>query len=228
MRSARVLIADDNSDIRKFLNVALTHEGHQVIEAKNGLEALSKFKESEPELVILDISMGRPDGIEVCRRIREKSEVPIIILTDRGADLDEVMCLAIGADDFITKPCASQVLNLRVGIQLRRTKDRKGKQERFLKIAGLELDVSSRELRFNNQAVPLTRTEFEFVNLLMLNPDRVYTREEIYEAIGGSSEFSSDKLLDTHASRIRIKIRDAGGPNTLIAVRGIGYRITAK
>jgi len=225
MPLAKILIADDNSDIRRFLMSALQQGGYVVAEAKSGLEALSKFKEFAPELAILDISMGQPDGIEVCRRIREISTIPIIILTDRDADLDEVMCLAIGADDYIKKPCTSQVINLRVAIQLRHSKGRQVSPKQFLTVDVMRLDLISRELQVKNKDVPLTRIEFEFLALLMSNQNRVFTRDEVFEAIGGSSEFSSDKLLDTHASRIRIKIREAGGPNTLIAVRGVGFRI---
>jgi DNA-binding response OmpR family regulator len=228
MNSARVLIADDNADIRRFLMVALQQEGYEVIEAKDGLEALAKFKEFDPGIIILDIAMGQPDGLEVCRQIREKSRVPIIILTDKDADLDEVMSLAIGADDYITKPCTAQVINLRVAIQIRHAKNRMTQKQELLTVENMELNISAREFSVANSLVPLTRTEFDFLQVLMQNPDHVHTREGIYEAIGGSAQFSSDKLLDTHASRIRIKIREAGGPNAIIAVRGIGYRIVAK
>ena len=196
-----------------------------MVEASDGATAISIFKERSPALVILDVSMGQPDGLEVCRVIRKTSQIPIVMLTNRGEELDEAMCLAIGADDFIAKPVTPRILVLRVATQFRHKNMRDTKLPSILSAGGLTLNLEGRELNVASEVVPLTRTEFDFLRLLMEHPKRVFTREQIAEAIGSSVEFSSDKLLDTHASRIRVKIRDAGGPRVLVAVRGIGYRL---
>ena len=220
-----ILVVDDNSDIRDFVRIVLLEEGYEVAEAVDGKTAIKAFQDLEPSVVILDVSMGKPDGLEVCRDIRKTSNVPIIMLTNRGDESDEAMCLAVGADDFITKPASARILALRVATQIRHRNLRNSPSLNVLKAGTLVLNLDSRELSVNGAAIALTRTEFDFMNLLMEQPKRVFTREQIVEAIGSSFEFSSDKLLDTHASRIRIKVRDANGPKVLLAIRGVGYRI---
>ena len=225
MANELILIADDNEDIRDFVSAALREDGYEVAEAKNGKSAMEKFSELSPQVVILDVSMGQPDGLEVCREIRKTSDVPIIMLTNRGEESDEAMCLAVGADDFVTKPVTSRILRLRVATQIRHA-SRAGESASKILLAGsLSLNLEGRELVVVKQIVNLTRTEFDFIRLLMEQPKRVFTKEQIVDAIGSSYEFSSDKLLDTHASRIRAKIRDAGGPSVPQAVRGVGYRL---
>lgn len=225
MASEEILIVDDNEDIRNFVKAALLPEGYQIIEAADGTTALSRIREAEPDLIILDLSIGQPDGLEVCRSIRKSSSVPIIILTSRSDEMDEAMCLAIGADDFIAKPVSSRILVLRVATQMRHKRALRGLEGKTLHAGLLTLDIDTRELTVAGNLVPLTKIEFDFVQLLMEEPKRVFTRNQIIEAIGGSVDFSSNKLIDTHASRIRVKVRDAGGPNVLIAVRGVGFRL---
>ncbi len=225
MSNELILIVDDNEDIRSFVRLVLEPEGYRVIEAADGNVALEKNLSAEPDLIILDLSIGQPDGMDVCRSIRKTSMVPIIILTSHNGEVDEAMCLALGADDFIVKPVGPRILILRVATQMRHKRALQGATGKFLKADGLTLDLGARELSVSGTRLPLTRIEFDFMELLMREPKRVFTREQIIEAIGGSVDFSSDKLIDTHASRIRIKIRDAGGPSVLIAVRGVGFRL---
>lgn len=220
-----ILVVDDNEDIRIFVRKSLEVEGYQVVEAAEGVSALAAFKKSNPALVILDLAMGQPDGFEVCREIRKVSAVPIIMLTNRAEELDEAMCLAAGADDYITKPVSSRILCLRVGTQLRHRSMQKSEHKSILVAGLLSLNLETRELLVSEKKISLTRTEFDFVRLLIEQPKRVFTREQVIEAIGGSVDFSSDHLLDTHASRIRIKIKNAGGPKVIEAVRGVGYRL---
>ena len=220
-----VLIVDDNADIRSFVRASLEIEGYRVTEAIDGTSAMSIFSSDSPSLVILDIGIGQPDGFEVCRMIRKISSTPIIMLTTRGDEVDEAMCLAAGADDYITKPVSPRILALRVTNQLRKRVIPQEKAATELRAGDLVLDVVSHELRVKSQLVPLTRTEFEFLHLLIDQPKRVFTREQVLSAIGGSADFSSDHLLDTHASRIRIKIQAAGGPRVISAVRAVGYRL---
>lgn len=225
MGKEKILVVDDDADIRIFLKTCLEEDGFVVVEAKNGHEALLLFNEESPALLMLDLSMGQPDGFEVCREIRKKSNVPIIMLTAHDEELDQVMCLAAGADDYITKPVSAQILKLRVITQLRHYAARAEPIATKLITGGLELDIASRQFLVEGVLVPLTRIEFDFVELLMSKPKNVHTREQVIEAIGASVSFSSEGLLDTHASRIRTKIKAAGGPRAIHAVRGVGYRL---
>ena len=225
MPKGLILIVDDNEDIRNFVRLVLEPEGYRIIEAEEGNSALEKIASAEPDLIILDLSIGQPDGMDVCRSIRKNSMVPIIILTSHDGEIDEAMSLALGADDFIVKPVGPRILVLRVATQMRHKRAIQGAPSKLLKADGLTLDLAARELTVEGNRLPLTRIEFDFMELLMREPKRVFTREQIIEAIGGSVDFSSDKLIDTHASRIRVKVRDAGGPSVLIAVRGVGFRL---
>ena len=225
MSKARILVIDDHPDIRIFVTTCLQEEGFSTIEAANGNEALRLFNEVTPDLLILDVSIGQPDGYEVCREIRKTSQVPIIMLTSHDQELDEVMCLAAGADDYITKPVSAQILKLRVNTQLRHSAARAEPMSELIALGGLTLDVNSHQFAVDGSPVSLTRTEFDFLRLLMSKPKHVHTREQVIEAIGGSALYSSDSLLDTHASRLRAKIKSAGGPRAIHAVRGVGYRL---
>jgi DNA-binding response OmpR family regulator len=225
MNNNQVLIVDDNVDIRFFVRTALTPEGFDVIEAADGNQALELFRKREPAVIILDLSIGQPDGFEVCREIRKVSTVPIIMLTSHDEEMDEAMCLAAGADDYITKPVSARILALRTTTQIRHRTAQNIVTGSKIVAGPLSLDTDTRELTINNTKIELTRTEYDFLSLLIGNPKRVFTREQISEAIGTSLEFSSDHLLDTHASRIRGKIREVTEIKVLHAVRGVGYRL---
>jgi len=225
MSKHRVLIVDDVADIRYFVKAALTPEGFDVVEAANGDQALELFNKEEFSLVILDLSIGQPDGFEVCREIRRTSTVPIIMLTSHILEMDEAMCLAAGADDYITKPVSARILALRASTQIRHLAAINQIDGTVITAGPISLDTDSRILTIEGKKVELTRTEYDFLHLLLSNPKRVYTREQISEAIGTSLEYSSDHLLDTHASRIRMKIKEVSEIKVLIAVRGVGYRL---
>ena len=220
-----ILIVDDVEDIRFFVREALTPEGYDVIEAADGLEALDQFKKYSPSVVILDLSIGQPDGFEVCREIRRTSTVPIIMLTSHVQEMDEAMCLAAGADDYITKPVSARILALRTSTQLRHRAAQLQMDGSLVTAGVISLNTDTRELRIEGNAVELTRTEYDFLHFLISSPKRVFTREQISEAIGASHEYSSDHLLDTHASRIRMKIKEVSDVKVLHAVRGVGYRL---
>lgn len=225
MNKEKVLIVDDVADIRLFVKAALTPEGYEVIEAANGTEAIEKFHHDNPSVIILDISIGKPDGYEVCREIRRFSTVPIIMLTSHVQEMDEAMCLSAGADDYITKPVSTQILALRTATQIRHRLIQSSRSDGSLTAGPLRLDIESRDLFVEGNHIELTRTEYDFIHLLMENAKRVFTREEVASAIGVSLEYSSDHLLDTHASRIRMKIREVSNEKVLHAVRGVGYRL---
>ena len=221
----RILVVDDNEDIRFFVRAALSPEGFEVIEAENGTRALEIFRKEEPSVIILDLSIGQPDGFEVCREIRKTSTVPIIMLTSHVEEMDEAMCLAAGADDYITKPVSARILALRTTTQIRHKAAQNKVEGSIISAGRLSLNTDTRDLFVDNQKVELTRTEYDFLRMLFSNPKRVFTREQISEAIGTSLEFSSDHLLDTHASRIRMKVREVSDLKILHAVRGVGYRL---
>jgi DNA-binding response OmpR family regulator len=228
MAKNKVLVVDDNLDIRLFVKAALEAEGIEVILAENGTKALEIFRSNDLAAIILDLSMGQPDGFEVCREIRKSSSVPIIMLTSHVEEMDEAMCLAAGADDYITKPVSARILVLRTTTQLRHRARQTKEVSTVMNAGPLSLDSSSRELQVDGIKVPLTRIEYDFIHLLIKNPNRVYTREQISVAIGTSIDFSSDHLLDTHASRIRMKIKEVNPTKVLHAVRGVGYRLLSE
>jgi DNA-binding response OmpR family regulator len=200
-------------------------EGFEVIEAADGTQALEIFRKQEPSVIILDLSIGQPDGFEVCREIRKVSTVPIIMLTSHVEEMDEAMCLAAGADDYITKPVSARILALRTTTQIRHRASQTKVQGAIITAGPLSLNTDTRDLMIDSKRIDLTRTEYDFLHLLISNPKRVFTREQISEAIGTSLEYSSDHLLDTHASRIRMKIREVTDLKVLHAVRGVGYRL---
>jgi len=220
-----ILIVDDNPDIRAFVRLSLESEDFRVIESIDGTDAMKRFEGEKPSLIILDISIGQPDGLEICRRIRKVSDVPIVMLTLQEDEIIEAMCLAAGANDFITKPVSKTILGLRVKNQLRWKNQGSAEPATILMAENLILNTLSRELKVEGIVVPTTRTEFDFIRVLMEEPNRVFTREQVCKAIGISAEFTSDHLLDTHASRLRLKIISAGGPRTLSAVRAVGFRL---
>ncbi len=225
MSNDQILIVDDNEDIRFFVRTALTPEGFEVIEAADGNKALEIFRKREPAVIILDLSIGQPDGFEVCREIRKVSTVPIIMLTSHDEEMDEAMCLAAGADDYITKPVSARILALRTTTQIRHRAAQNVISGSTIVAGPLSLDTETRELTIAGKKIELTRTEYDFLHLLIASPKRVFTREQISEAIGTSLEYSSDHLLDTHASRIRMKIKEVSDIKVLHAVRGVGYRL---
>lgn len=225
MSGVKILVVDDNEDIRFFVRGALSAEGYEIIEAADGASALKRFESDHPALIILDLSIGHPDGFEVCREIRKSSDVPIIMLTSHVEEMDEAMCLAAGADDYITKPVSARILALRTSTQLRHRLMQSTVSGNTITAGPVTLNTDSRELTAEGKKIELTRTEYDFLYLLIENPKRVYSREKVAEAIGASLEYSSDHLLDTHASRIRRKIREKSQIKVLHAVRGVGYRL---
>ncbi len=234
MSDGVILVVDDDADVRFFIRASLEAEGYSVIEAPDGDTALLLCSESEPAVIILDLALGQPDGLEVCRRLRQKSNVPIVMLTSHTDEIDQAMCLAAGADDYVTKPVSGRIIALRVAAQLRRASFKPVQDEAVLASLGqtklvwgsIEIDVAAREVRVNSAIVSLTVTEFELLRLLMEHPRQVFTRGQLAPIIGASQNFGLDHALDTHASRLRLKIRHAGGPEVVTAVRGVGYRLS--
>jgi DNA-binding response OmpR family regulator len=203
-----VLVVDDDDDLRELVALALKEAGYRVADADSGTSALEAFHASKPDLVVLDIGLGAMDGLEVCRRIRSFRNVPVIFLTSRADEVDQLVGFAAGADDYVTKPFSPKLLVARIGSLLRRSSGEAGDRTTFT-FGPVVVDVESREVTVDGTPVDLTKTEFDVLAALVENPKRVIPREE----------------LEVHLSRMRSKIQKAGGPRVGVAMRGVGYKL---
>ena len=225
--SATILLVDDEDSIQTLLTFPLQRDGYRVVQARDGEEALARFEEEEPDLVVLDIMLPRLDGLEVCKRLRARSTVPIIMLTARGEELDKVLGLELGADDYITKPFSIREFRSRVRALLRRAAASPGEREReeVIERGELRIDVPRRTVEVRGELVQLTFIEFEMLVLLASNPGVVFSRRQLLERLRGSAEYREPRTIDVHVRHLREKIeRDPGDPELVLTVRGAGYR----
>jgi DNA-binding response OmpR family regulator len=225
--SARILLVDDEQAIQTLLTYPLRKDGYDVIAAHDGREALDRFGEGKFDLVVLDIMMPKLDGIEVCRRLRARSQVPIIMLTAKDDEIDKVLGLEMGADDYITKPFSVREFRSRVRAALRRAEMRQGEPVAQEPIAAgdLHIDFERRAVTARSEQVRLTYVEFEILAALARAPGRVMTRESLLERIWGDSAFRDPRTIDVHIRHLREKIEaDPRSPEYLFTVRGVGYR----
>jgi len=227
--SPRVLVVDDEPHIVELVRYNLQQEGFAVQVAFNGREALQRATTDHPDLIVLDIMLPEVDGIEVCRKIREHSRVPILMLTARDRELDRVVGLELGADDYVTKPFSPRELVARIRAILRRTAGSPPLPEAEpLRSDGLELAPETHEVWLRGRPVDLTAKEFELLKLLMRHPNRVFTRDFLLEHIWGYDYFGSTRTVDMHISRLREKIEDSpAAPTYIQTVRGVGYKFKA-
>jgi DNA-binding response OmpR family regulator len=228
-RSPRILLVDDERAIQTLLSYPLQKDGYDVVCASDGREALSRFDDGQYDLVVLDVMMPRLDGLEVCRRMRAKSTVPIIMLTARAEEVDKVVGLELGADDYITKPFSLREFRSRVKAALRRSTWARRNQElgedEPLEVGELRIDFAKRTVRVRGEDVQATYVEFEILKALACNPGRVFTREMLLTRIWGDSAFRDPRTIDVHIRHLREKIeQDAKDPEYLFTVRGVGYR----
>jgi DNA-binding response OmpR family regulator len=218
------LVVDDSPEILQLVASALRRDGFEVREAQSGDQALVLAREAEPDLVVLDLMMPGIDGIETCRRLREFSRAYVIMLTARADEADKLVGLAIGADDYVTKPFSPRELVARARAMLRRPRgaDRETGTREF---AGLSVDVGTREVRVEDTLVDLTRTEFDLLEVLTGTPRTVLTRTALVQRIWGEDWFGDDHVLDVHMSSLRRKLGDdPKEPRYVHTVRGVGYR----
>jgi len=218
------LVVDDSPEILQLVSSALRRDGFEVREAQSGDQALVLAREAEPDLVVLDLMMPGIDGIETCRRLREFSRAYVIMLTARADEADKLVGLAIGADDYVTKPFSPRELVARARAMLRRPRgaDRETGTREF---AGLSVDVGTREVRVEDTLVDLTRTEFDLLEVLTGTPRTVLTRTALVQRIWGEDWFGDDHVLDVHMSSLRRKLGDdPKEPRYVHTVRGVGYR----
>ncbi len=227
MSEKRILIADDDPNIRRLIAELMASEGYKVLTAEDGEEAMRVCEEEHPDLIILDIIMPKVDGMEVCRRLRDETAAPIVFLTAKDDITDLVSGLAIGGDDYITKPFKGAELIARVKAALRRAdmvRDSTEKEE-YVSIGGLEIDRKRREVSLDDQPVELTQTEFDLLWLLASHRGTVFSRKDIVKALWGYEDPGISRAIDTHIARLRKKIeRDSSNPEFIKTVTGVGYK----
>jgi DNA-binding response OmpR family regulator len=225
--SSTILLVDDEDSVQKLLAYPLERDGYRVLQARDGQEALDRFNAEHVDLVVLDIMLPRLDGLEVCKRLRAESSVPIIMLTARDDELDKVLGLELGADDYITKPFSIREFRSRVRALLRRAAAprRDPREDEVIESDGLKIDLARRVVEVRGSAVQLTYVEFELLRILASNPGRVYTRQMLLEGLWGGSEYREPRTIDVHVRHLREKLeRDAREPELIFTVRGVGYR----
>ena len=225
--AATILLVDDEESIQKLLTYPLEREGYRVIQARDGEEALRRFAELPIDLVVLDVMLPKLDGLEVCRRLRTTSTVPIMMLTARDDEVDKVLGLELGADDYITKPFSIREFRSRVRALLRRASAPRqlGHEPDTIELDGLTIDPARRTVDIGGRPVQLTYVEFELLRALAARPGRVFTRQALLEAVWGGSDYRDPRTIDVHVRHLREKLeRDPSDPEILLTVRGVGYR----
>jgi len=225
----RVLVVDDEPALVDAVGYALRSEGFDVETAEDGEQALQALSADEVELVVLDIMLPRLSGIEVCRRMREASDVPIILLSARDAEVDRVLGLESGADDYVTKPFSMAELLSRVRAVLRRRElDLRATGSAVMRIGRLEIDPVRHTVKVDGKPVRLTPSEFKLLALLAGEPERVFTRREVMQHLWDSTYVGDQRACDIHMSNLRRKVeRDPESPEQLVTVRGVGYKLVA-
>ncbi|MBM3691891.1 MAG: response regulator transcription factor [Actinobacteria bacterium] len=223
-----ILVVDDEESYRDALSIALEREGFRVETAADGPEAIDQFDRSNPALVLLDVMLPRMSGVDVCRELRSRSQVPIIMVTARNAEIDAVVGLEVGADDYVTKPFRLRELVARVRAALRRAPRLDAPAtpaDEQIVIDDIRVDVARHEVMVRGDLVALPLKEFELLELLMTNAGRVLTRDVLIDRIWGPNYFGDTKTLDVHVKRLRAKIEDdPAQPVRIVTVRGVGYR----
>lgn len=224
----KILVCDDEKDIVSALKIYLTSEGYEVVEAFNGYEAVEKVKNDEFQLILMDIMMPRMDGIEAMVKIREITNVPVILLTAKSEDTDKILGLTIGADDYITKPFNPVELQARVKSQIRRYMQlgSGNTQKAKLAIGGIELDDKAKEVFLDGEKVNLTRTEYDILKLFMEHPGEVFSPNQIYSRIWNDDPFGTENTVAVHIRHLREKVEyNPAEPRYLKAVWGRGYKM---
>jgi DNA-binding response OmpR family regulator len=225
--SHTILLVDDEDSIQTLLTFPLQRDGYTVVQARDGEAALRLFKEGAIDLVVLDLMLPRIDGLEVCRRIRGESTVPIIMLTARGDELDTVLGLELGADDYITKPFSIREFRSRVKALLRRAAQPPlaAHQEEVIDDGEVRIDLPRRSVSVRGAATSLTYVEFELLALLAAHPGVVYSRRQLLERVRGGADYREPRTIDVHVRHLREKIeREPAEPELILTVRGAGYR----
>jgi DNA-binding response OmpR family regulator len=220
-----ILLVDDEDAVQKLLTYPLERDGFRVVSARDGEEALERFGEENPDLVVLDIMLPHLDGLEVCKRLRARSTVPIIMLTARDDELDKVVGLELGADDYITKPFSIREFRSRIRALLRRAAlGAEGGNRDVIAVGGLAIDLSRRIVELDGRRIDLTYVEFELLRALVAKPGRVFSRQALLQGLWGDYAYREPRTIDVHIRHLREKL---GEPELIQTVRGVGYRTRA-
>ena len=229
MGEAVILVVEDEPSFVEALNIGLVREGFTVHVAVDGVDALEKFDAVSPDLVLLDVMLPRLSGIEVCRQIRKKSRVPIIMVTAKSAEIDTVVALEVGADDYVTKPYRIRELAARIRAVLRRSGEASdstaGLGAGTIEVGAVMLDPEAHRITLEGNELPLPLKEFELLHLLLVNAGRVLPRETLIDRIWGHDYVGDTKTLDVHIKRLRSKLEaDPSNPQLITTIRGLGYK----
>ena len=229
MESRRILVVDDESELRSMLRRYLQAEGFAVAESTTGQDAVARCKSSPPDLVILDVGLPDIDGFEVLRRIRSEADVPVILLTARTEEIDRVVGLTVGADDYVAKPFSPRELIARINAVLRRGRIEGQAVEERLEFVGLIIDLAAREIRGDGGPVVVSTLEFDLLASMAASPNRVFTRAQLLERVWGWDYFGVDRVVDVHIGTIRKALGDdPSAPRFIATVRGVGYKFVGK
>lgn len=228
-KAQTILIADDDANICELVRLYLEKEGYETIVCLNGERALEIFRQGGIDLAILDIMMPKKDGVSVCREIRQDSKMPIIMLTAKGETFDKVLCLELGADDYIVKPFEGKELVARVRAVLRRsTHEEEDNTEKIVSYDGLTVNLTNYELILNGNSMDIPPKELELLYYLASHPNRVFTREQLLEDVWGFDYFGDSRTVDVHIKRIREKIEGLSDKWQLKTVWSVGYKFEVK
>ena len=219
------LLLEDEPKDRIATRLHLELMGFVVYDTPSPIEAKEIFEQHDFSIVLLHLAFSQLSSLEVCRWIRSASTVPILMFTSRGELVDEQMVMSAGADDYITKPIESKILTSRITQQLKRGQSQRAPRANILKWGALEMDLSQHSFKVDDKIINLTNMEYQFLQLLMENPQRVFSRNQILEAIGVMNGIGTDHIVDSHASRLRTKIRENGGPEVIAVIRSVGFRL---
>ena len=223
-KKEKVLIVEDETKLARFVELELKHEGYEVFVANDGRSGIESYFEHEPDIILLDLMLPQLNGIEVCRRIRKESNVPIIMLTAKGEVMDKVLGLDNGADDYITKPFAIEEVLARIIVALRHTTiNNKENDEKILTLKDLTVDLQKHGVKYKNEEIELTKREFELLVYLLQNKNIVITRNQILNQVWGYDYIGETNVVDVYIRYLRTKIDDKFGVKLIHTIRGVGY-----
>ena len=228
MELGKIMVVDDDKNICELLRLYLEKEGYQVVIANDGKEAVELNEKEDPELILLDIMLPQLDGWQVCREIRKKSQVPIIMLTAKGEVFDKVLGLELGADDYIVKPFETKEVVARIKAVLRRTEQNQGEAVKEVKYDKLSINLTNYELKVNGVQVDTPPKEMELIYHLASNPNRVFTRDQLLDEVWGFDYYGDSRTVDVHVKRLREKLEGVSDKWALKTVWGVGYKFEVK
>ena len=222
---SRILVVDDDAALSEMLQIVLRQEGFETVRCATGSGALQNFRQSRPDLVLLDLMLPGLSGTEVCKALRQRSNVPIIMLTAKDAEIDKVLGLELGADDYVTKPYSSRELVARIRAVLRRRSEPEELVSATVQAGPVRMDIERHVVTVDGETVNMPLKEFELLEMLLRNAGRVLTRGQLIDRVWGSDYVGDTKTLDVHVKRLRSKIEpDPSDPRYLVTVRGLGYK----